>query len=213
MFSALQQDVFGQSARCFWCHVPLEAVRVCQFLGWGGGDVNVPCTCAHVGCYARCWVGVGGMLTFLALAPCFWPVSKMFLASQQDVFGQSTRCFLASQQGPVTGLVGQVGVFGKSPGCSWTVGQFLAGLGLAFTMTLINYVFLRQCKGRIENATHQGYNPSLQFSWVFDMTKLLFSNRFAALFSIGQGLRNGSGKKVLKKSVLFFWHLRNAWPW
>ena len=37
-------------------------------LGWGGGDVNVPCTCTHVGCYARCWVGVGGMLTFLALA-------------------------------------------------------------------------------------------------------------------------------------------------
>ena len=21
-------------------------------LGWGGGDVNVPCTCTHVGCYA-----------------------------------------------------------------------------------------------------------------------------------------------------------------
>ena len=39
-----------------------------QVLGWGGGDVNVPCTCTHVGCYARCWVGVGGMLTFLALA-------------------------------------------------------------------------------------------------------------------------------------------------
>ena len=39
-------------------------------LGWGGGDVNVPCTCTHVACYARCWVGlgVGGMLTFLALA-------------------------------------------------------------------------------------------------------------------------------------------------
>ena len=37
-------------------------------VGWGGGDVNVPCTCTHVGCYARCWVGVGGMLTFLALA-------------------------------------------------------------------------------------------------------------------------------------------------
>ena len=37
-------------------------------LGWGGGDVNVPCTCTHVGCYARCWVGVGGMSTFLALA-------------------------------------------------------------------------------------------------------------------------------------------------
>ena len=39
-----------------------------KMLGWGGGDVNVPCTCEHVGCYARCWVGVGGMLTFLALA-------------------------------------------------------------------------------------------------------------------------------------------------
>ena len=37
-------------------------------LGWDGGDLNVPCTCTHVGCYARCWVGVGGMLTFLALA-------------------------------------------------------------------------------------------------------------------------------------------------
>ena len=33
-----------------------------------GGDVNVPCACTHVGCYARCWAGVGGMLTFLALA-------------------------------------------------------------------------------------------------------------------------------------------------
>ena len=39
-----------------------------KMLGWGGGDVNVPCTCTHVGCYARCWVGVGVMLTFLALA-------------------------------------------------------------------------------------------------------------------------------------------------
>ena len=39
-----------------------------KMLGWGGGDVNVPCTCTHVGCYARCWVGVGGMLTLLALA-------------------------------------------------------------------------------------------------------------------------------------------------
>ena len=39
-----------------------------KMLGWGGGDVNVPCTCTHVGCYARCWVGVGGMLTFFALA-------------------------------------------------------------------------------------------------------------------------------------------------
>ena len=34
-----------------------------KMLGLGGGDVNVPCTCTHVGCYARCWVGVGGMLT------------------------------------------------------------------------------------------------------------------------------------------------------
>ena len=33
-----------------------------------GGDVDVPCTCTHVGCYAKCWVGVGGKLTFLALA-------------------------------------------------------------------------------------------------------------------------------------------------
>ena len=39
-----------------------------QDAGWGGGDVNVACTCTHVGCYARCWVGVGGMLTFLAFA-------------------------------------------------------------------------------------------------------------------------------------------------
>ena len=39
-----------------------------KMLGWCGGEVNVPCTCTHVGCYARCRVGVGGMLTFLALA-------------------------------------------------------------------------------------------------------------------------------------------------
>ena len=39
-----------------------------KMLGWGGGVVNVPCACTHVACYARCWVGVGGMLTFLALA-------------------------------------------------------------------------------------------------------------------------------------------------
>ena len=30
-----------------------------KMLGWGGGDVNVPCTCTHVAFYARCWVGVG----------------------------------------------------------------------------------------------------------------------------------------------------------
>ena len=34
-----------------------------QDSGLGWGEVNVPCTCTHVGCYARCWVGVGGMLT------------------------------------------------------------------------------------------------------------------------------------------------------
>ena len=37
---------------------------------WWGGDVNVPCTCTHVRCYAIDGVGWGGvgMLTFLALA-------------------------------------------------------------------------------------------------------------------------------------------------
>ena len=39
-----------------------------KMLGWGGGDVNVPCICTHVGCYARFCFGVGEMLTFLALA-------------------------------------------------------------------------------------------------------------------------------------------------
>ena len=34
---------------------------------WDGGDDNVPCTCAHVGCYAG-GLGWGGMITFLALA-------------------------------------------------------------------------------------------------------------------------------------------------
>ena len=72
-----------------------------QDAGWGGGDVNVPCTCTHVGCYARCWVGlgrmlynvpcicthvgcyargwvgVGGMLTFLALAHTCWKLRKV----------------------------------------------------------------------------------------------------------------------------------------
>ena len=38
-----------------------------KMLGWGGGNVNVPCTCTHVGCYARLGWG-GGMLTFLAFA-------------------------------------------------------------------------------------------------------------------------------------------------
>ena len=35
-------------------------------LGWG--DDNIPCTCAHVGCYATDGGGGGGMITFLALA-------------------------------------------------------------------------------------------------------------------------------------------------
>ena len=47
-------------------NVPCTCTHVGAGLGWG--DVNVPCACTHVGCYARCWVGVGGMLTFLALA-------------------------------------------------------------------------------------------------------------------------------------------------
>ena len=34
----------------------------------GGGDDNIPCTCTHVGCYATDGVGGGGMTTFLALA-------------------------------------------------------------------------------------------------------------------------------------------------
>ena len=52
-------------------NVPCTCTHVgCYARCWVGvgGDVNVPCTCTHVGCYARCWVGVGGMLTFLALA-------------------------------------------------------------------------------------------------------------------------------------------------
>ena len=48
--------------------VPCTTSHLRKMLGWGGGDVNVPDTCTHVGCYARCWVGVGGMLTFLTLA-------------------------------------------------------------------------------------------------------------------------------------------------
>ena len=48
-----------------------------KMLGWGGGDVNVPRTCTHVGCYARCWVGVGGMLTFLPLAHILDAIRKM----------------------------------------------------------------------------------------------------------------------------------------
>ena len=51
---------------CGGCKRSLH-LRTCwmlrKMLGWGGGDVNVPCTCTHAGCYARCWVGVGGMLT------------------------------------------------------------------------------------------------------------------------------------------------------
>ena len=56
-----------------------------KMLGWGGGDVNFPCNCTHVGCYARGWVGVGRMLTFLALAH--------ILDATQDVGGMFT--FLA----------------------------------------------------------------------------------------------------------------------
>ena len=48
-----------------------------KLLGWGGGDVSVPCTCTHVGCYARCWVGVGGKLTFLLHLHTCWMLRKM----------------------------------------------------------------------------------------------------------------------------------------
>ena len=41
-------------------------------LGWGGGDVNVPCTCTHVGCYARCWVGVGVDVNIPSNHKTFW---------------------------------------------------------------------------------------------------------------------------------------------
>ena len=34
-------------------------------LGWEGLLMFL---CAQVGCYSRCWIGVGRMLTFLALA-------------------------------------------------------------------------------------------------------------------------------------------------
>ena len=61
-----------------------------KMLGWGGGDVNVPCTCTPVGCYARCWVGVGGMLTFLALAHML-DVQSSELLSKLDV--QNTHLF------------------------------------------------------------------------------------------------------------------------
>ena len=47
---------------------PAHMLDATQDAGLGRGDANVPCTCAHVGCYTRCWVGVGGKLTFLALA-------------------------------------------------------------------------------------------------------------------------------------------------
>ena len=57
-----------------------------KMLGWG--DVNVPCPCTHVGCYARCWVGVGGMLKFLAFA-------HMLDATQDAGWGGGMLTFLA----------------------------------------------------------------------------------------------------------------------
>ena len=52
--------------RCLKIRIMVDAIG--KMLCWRGGDDNIPCTCAHVGCYARCWVGVGGMITFLAPA-------------------------------------------------------------------------------------------------------------------------------------------------
>ena len=58
--------------------------------GWGGvGDVNVPCTCLHVWCYAKLWARVWGMmLTFLELAY----ISYMFDATQDYGLGCGEWC-------------------------------------------------------------------------------------------------------------------------
>ena len=103
-------------------------------LGWGGGDVNVPCTCTMLlpvskmflasqrdvfGLSARC---------FRPVSKIFWPVSKMFLASQQGVFGQSARgfqpvskMFLASQRDVFGQSTGASHRLGRSSGCFWQV--------------------------------------------------------------------------------------------
>ena len=51
-------------------------------LGWGGGDVNVPCTCTHVGCYARCWVGVGVDVNVPSNHKTFWKNFKKIWRSK-----------------------------------------------------------------------------------------------------------------------------------
>ena len=48
---------------------------------WGGGDDNVPCTCAHVGCYAG-GLGWGGMITIIT----FLVIAHM-LDARQMVWG------------------------------------------------------------------------------------------------------------------------------
>ena len=50
-------------------------------LGWGGGDGNVPDTCTHVGCYARCPITVSYASAFLEprnVAPTksSWPLAN-----------------------------------------------------------------------------------------------------------------------------------------
>ena len=81
-----------------------------QWVGWGGvgwgGDVNVPCTCTHVGCYGEdvvpctcthvwCygavgWVGVGwggvGMLTFLAHVHMWDATERMSFLAHAHMF-------------------------------------------------------------------------------------------------------------------------------
>ena len=59
-----------------------------RMLGWVGLDVNIPCTCTHVGCYATC---LGGMITFLALA-------HMLDATQLVRGGGMTRFFFISKE-------------------------------------------------------------------------------------------------------------------
>ena len=86
-----------------------------QDAGLGWGDVNVPCTCT------------------------------MFLASQQDVFGQSTGCFWPVNRGQSPAWSVKWVFLASHPDVRGQLDNLL--LVYAFTMTLINYVFLRQCKG------------------------------------------------------------------
>ena len=69
-------------------NVPSSTLMLRRMLGWVGLDVNIPCTCTHVGCYATC---LGGMITFLALA-------HMLDATQLVRGGGMTRFFFISKE-------------------------------------------------------------------------------------------------------------------